>query len=66
MSGADVQRSGLGNEPRKVIDEIKRIKLADVISPTRKGIAIKLQCVSQPDPHQKILLQRLVFSCQKD
>jgi transposase len=53
------KEAGLGNEPRKVIDEIKRIKLADVILPTRKGIDIKLQCVSQPDPHQKILLQRL-------
>jgi transposase len=53
------KEGGLGNEPRKVIDEFKRIKLADVILPTRKGIDIKLQCVSQPDPHQKILLQRL-------
>jgi transposase len=53
------KEAGLGNEPRKVIDEIKRIKLADVILPTRKGIDIKLQCVSQPDQHQKILLQRL-------
>ncbi len=29
------QNNGLGNEPRKVIDEIKRIKLTDVILPTR-------------------------------
>jgi len=57
--GQMCKEGGLGNEPRKVIDEIKRIKLADVILPTRKGIDIKLQCVSQPDTHQKILLQRL-------
>lgn len=59
------KEAGLGNEPRKVIDEIKRIKLADVILPTRKGIDIKLQCVSQPDPHQKILLQRLGIQLPK-
>jgi len=59
------KEAGLGNEPRKVIDEIKRIKLADVILPTRKGIDIKLQCVSQADPHQKILLQRLGIKIPK-
>jgi transposase len=53
------KKNGLGNEPRKVIDEIKRIKLTDVILPTKKGIDIKLHCVSQPDEHQKILLQNL-------
>jgi len=59
------KENGLGNEPQKVIDEIKHIKLADVILPTRKGIDIKLPCVSQPDPHQKILLQRLGIQMPK-
>lgn len=53
------KQSGLGNEPRKVVDEISRIKLTDVILPTRKGVELRLQCVSKPDAHQKILLQRL-------
>jgi len=53
------KQNGLGNEPRKVIDEISRIKLTDVILPTRKGIDIKLHCVSKPDKHQQILLQYL-------
>ena len=53
------KQSGLGHEPRKVLDEIKRIKLTDVILPTRKGVEIRLQCVTQPDAHQQILLQRL-------
>jgi len=52
-------KSALGNEPRKVIDEIGRIKLTDVVLPTKKGINIKLRCVSKPDGHQKILLQHL-------
>jgi len=53
------KRNGLGNEPRKIVDEIKHIKLTDVILPTRKGVEIKLSCVTQPDTHQKILLQHL-------
>ncbi|MCH8019505.1 IS1634 family transposase, partial [candidate division KSB1 bacterium] len=42
---------GLGNEPRKIINEIKRIKLTDVILPTKKGVEIKLHCVAKPDEH---------------
>ncbi len=53
------KNSGLGNEPRKIIDEIKRIKLTDIILPTKKGVEIKLPCVSKPDEHQQILLQHL-------
>ena len=47
------------DEPRKIIDEIKRIKLTDVILPTKNGVEIKLHCVSKPDEHQQILLQHL-------
>lgn len=53
------KQNGLGNEPRKVLDEIRRIKLTDVILPTRKGVEIKLHCVTKPDAHQRILLQHL-------
>jgi transposase len=53
------KQNGLGTEPRKVLDEISRIKLTDVILPTRKGTEIKLPCVSKPDKHQQILLQHL-------
>lgn len=59
------KQSGLGHEPRKVFDEIGRIKLNDVILPTRKGIEIKLSCVTVPDAHQKILLQRLGLQIPK-
>jgi transposase len=53
------KQAGLGNEPRKIVDEFKRIKLTDVILPTKKGIELKLHCVSNPDKYQKILLQHL-------
>lgn len=57
--------NGLGNEPRKVIDELRRIKLTDVILPTRNGIEIKLQCVTNPDAHQRILLHHLGLNMPK-
>lgn len=63
--GQMCKRGGLGNEPRKVLDEIKRIKLTDVILPTRNGMEIKLQCVSNPDAHQRILLHHLGLTMPK-
>ena len=53
------EKNGLGNEPRKVLDEIGRLQLSDVVLPTRDGTEIKLRCVSKPDAHQRILLQHL-------
>jgi len=55
------KQAGLGNEPRKVIAEIKNITLTDVVLPTRKGIDIKLRCVSRPDQSLGLLLQKLNF-----
>jgi transposase len=45
------KNAGLGNEPRKIVDEFKHIKLTDVILPTRKGIELKMHFVSAPDQH---------------
>lgn len=53
------KRNGLGDEPRKVLEEFRAIKLTDVILPTRNGIDITLQCVTNPDTHQRIFLQHL-------
>ena len=52
-------RAGLGDEPRKVLDEIAGIQLVDVVLPTRDGREIRKRCISRPDAHQAILLQRL-------
>ena len=52
-------RAGLGNEPRKVLQELQQIKLVDVVLPTRKGIEIRKRCISRPTDHQAILLERL-------
>jgi transposase len=51
--------AGLGDEPRKIFAELQQISLADVVLPTRTGIAIRKRCVSRPSAHQAILLQHL-------
>jgi hypothetical protein len=54
--------SGLGDEPRKVLDEIARIQVVDVVLPTRSGVEIRRRCVARPTKHQAILLQYLRLS----
>jgi hypothetical protein len=57
--GQMCQRAGLGDEPRKVFDEIAQIQMVDVVLPTKGGVNIRRRCVAQPTKHQAILLQRL-------
>jgi hypothetical protein len=52
-------RAGLGQEPRRVFDELSEIRLVDVVLPTRQGTEIRKRCVVRPTDHQAILLQRL-------
>jgi hypothetical protein len=53
------KRAGLGDEPRKVLDEISKIQVVDVVVPTRSGVEIRRRCVTQPTPYQATLLQHL-------
>ena len=53
------QRAGLGDEPRKVLEELSRIKVVDVSAPTRSGPVLRQRLVSRPTEHQAILLHRL-------
>jgi transposase len=57
--GQMCKQAGLGDEPRKVIQEIKKLQLTDVVLPTRKGVDIRLRCVSTPEPDLAMLLQKL-------
>ncbi len=50
---------GLGNEPRKVIDELAGIKRVDMVLPTRGGMELRRRCLAQPTKTQAILLERL-------
>ena len=54
-----MSRSGLGNGPRPVIEELARIKTNDVVLPTSTGREIRIRCVTTPDESQRILLSRL-------
>jgi len=51
--------AGIGNEPRRVFEELSKIKVVDVVMPTRKGIEIRKRCITRPTDHQAILLDRL-------
>jgi len=52
-------RAGLGHEPRRVFEELGKIRLVDVVLPTRQGTEIRKRCVTRPTDHQAILLQHL-------
>lgn len=51
--------AGLGDEPRKVLDEIAQVAMVDVVLPTRDGREIVKRCIAQASEHQKLLLHRL-------
>lgn len=53
------RQAGLGDEPRKVFEQLHQIQIVDVILPTRSGVEIRKRCISHPTEHQAILLQRL-------
>ncbi len=59
MIGQMCKRAGLGDEPRKVFDEIAQIKVVDVAMPTRRGVTIRKRCIAQPSKAQAVLLQKL-------
>ena len=59
MLGQMCKSAGLGDEPRKVLDEIAAVQTVDVILPTRCGQEIRKRCVAKPTEHQAILLHKL-------
>jgi transposase len=59
MLGQMCRKAGLGNEPRKVLDEITQIKAVDVVMPTKQGAVIRNRCITRPTEAQSILLQEL-------
>ena len=54
-----MQASGIGNSPRKLIQELANIHSLDVVLPLQEGPELRLRCVSQPEKTQQILLDRL-------
>jgi transposase len=58
--------AGLGDEPRRVFAELEKIRVLDVVLPTRSGHEIRRRCVSRPSEHQAILLHRLGLNLPKN
>ena len=59
-----MQSSGLGEAPRSLLQELSAIKSGDVVLPTRNsdgrpGPTLVVRCVTRPDEHQAVLLNRL-------
>jgi transposase len=63
--GQMCKSAGLGDEPRKVLDELSTIQTVDVILPTRCGQTIRKRCIAQPSQHQAILLHKLKLTPPK-
>lgn len=63
--GQMTKRARLGDEPRRVIEELGRISMVDVVLPTHNGIEIRRTCITAPTDHQEILLQHLNISLPK-
>ena len=57
--GQMAKHTGLGNEPRTIIEEIKNLTMVDVVLRTRTGTEIKLRCISKAEQHLAILLHKL-------
>ena len=57
--GQMCQHAGLGQEPRRVLEELAKIQLVDVVLPTRQGAEIRKRCITRPTDHQTTLLQHL-------
>ena len=51
--------AGLGQSPRTILDELRRIQSTDVVLPTEDGRDLRLRCVVRPDAAQAALLDRL-------
>jgi len=50
---------GLGDAPRKLLEEMAEVRSLDVIVPTAAGTDLRLRVVSRPENHLAILLQRM-------
>jgi transposase len=59
-----MSRSGLGDSPRELLEELRAIQSGEVLLPTRRadrsaGPSLLIRCVTRPDEHMEVLLGRL-------
>jgi transposase len=50
---------GLGNSPRKILEEFKEIRSMDVVLPVKDRNPIRLRVVGKPEKHVQVLMHRL-------
>ena len=63
-----MRRSGLGDAPRSLLDELVKIKSGDIVLPVSVNSCsrtVRLRCVTEPDTEQKLLLHRLGITLPK-
>jgi transposase len=60
--GLMCKKAGLGDEPRRVVNEIKKVCMVDVVVTTTEGTELKIRTVPRPDRPLQVLLQRLGLS----
>ncbi len=55
------KRAGLGNSPRTILAELRRIQSSDIVLPLADGSGreLRIRCVVRPDKAQALLLERL-------
>ncbi len=63
--GQICRAAGLGDEPRKVLDELRQICVVDIVMTTRTGIPIRRRCITKPTKAQAMLLKRLGIELPK-
>jgi hypothetical protein len=62
--GGWMKAGGLGDSPRELLEEMAAVKSGDVLLPTRNadgstGPTLMIRCVTRPDEHTAVLLNRL-------
>ena len=63
--GLMCKKAGLGDEPRRVFNEIKKICMVDVVLNTSEGKELKIRTVPRPDKPLQVLLHRLGLALQE-
>jgi transposase len=57
--GLMCKNAGLGDEPRRVFEEIRKISMVDVVLTTIEGRELKIRTIARPEKPLQVLLHRL-------
>lgn len=63
--GEMCKAAGLGGEPRRVLDELREVRMIDVVMRTRGGHIIRRRTITQPTKAQAVLLKYLKINLPK-